>query len=337
MSHQDRWLPAAQRAYRPSMTIRPFEPADLDDAGRMLAARHLAHRNAEPLLSPRYGDAGTARAELDAVLRAEGASGGVAEHGGRLTGFLLGAPKPSPVWGPNLWVESAGLAAEDPETMRDLYAVAAARWVAEGRTAHYVLVPAHDAGLVDAWFRLGFGQQHAHGIRDVPQEEPKPPSAVTVRRARRGDIDLLARLDLALPEHQGLSPAFSAGTLPTYDEARADWENDFDDEAYTTFVAELDRRVVGAAVCCALERSSAHTGPARPDNAGLLGFAAVLPEARGAGAGRALGEAVAWWATQAGFDSLVADWRVTNLLSSRTWPRLGFRTTFLRLHRMIGY
>jgi hypothetical protein len=28
---------------------------------------------------------------------------------------------------------------------------------------------------------------------------------------------------------------------------------------------------------------------------------------------------------------------VTNLLSSRTWPRLGFETTFLRLHRVLGY
>ena len=29
------------------------------------------------------------------------------------------------------------------------------------------------------------------------------------------------------------------------------------------------------------------------------------------------------------------DWRVTNLLASRFWPRRGFRTTFLRLYRHI--
>jgi GNAT superfamily N-acetyltransferase len=104
-----------------------------------------------------------------------------------------------------------------------------------------------------------------------------------------------------------------------------------------TFVAEVDGRVVGSGIGCALEKSSSHVGPARPDNAGFLGFAAVLPEARGTGAGRALGETVGWWAAQAGFDSVVTDWRVTNLLSSRTWPRLGYRTTFLRLHRSIGY
>jgi len=55
--------------------------------------------------------------------------------------------------------ELTGQAATDAEVIRDLYAVAAARWVDEGRTAHYVVVPAHDAQLVRAWFRLGFGQQ----------------------------------------------------------------------------------------------------------------------------------------------------------------------------------
>ena len=75
----------------------------------------------------------------------------------------------------------------------------------------------------------------------------------------------------------------------------------------------------------------------RPDHAGFLGFAAVLPEARGLGAGRALGEAVHDWCVAEGFTSLATDWRATNLLSSRTWPRLGYRPTFLRLHRRLGY
>ena len=315
------------------MRVRAFEAGDLDEAGRLLAERHRRHRMAEPLLSERWEDPAVCRDELSGVL--EKGSGAVAEGNDRLTGFLLGSSKDSPVWGPNVWVESAGVAVEDAETARDLYAFAATKWVADGLTAHFVIVPSHDEALLDAWYRLGFGQQQALAIREVPTEEPK--STVTVRRAERGDIDVLARLELALPEHQGRSPVFSAGTLPTYEQARAEWEADFDDEDYATFVAEVDGRVVGSAVGCALDKSSSHLGPARPDNAGFLGFAAVLPETRGSGAGRALGEAVGWWVAQTGFDSLVTDWRVTNLLSSRTWPRLGYRTTFLRLHRTIGY
>ena len=313
--------------------VRALEPGDLDEVGRLLAERHRRHRVAEPLLPERWEDPAVCRDELSGVL--DEGSGAVAEGNGRLTGFVLGASKKSAVWGPNVWVEAAGVAVEEAETARDLYGFAAAKWVEDGLSAHYVIVPSYDEALLDAWYRLGFGQQQAHAIREVPGEEPT--AAVTVRRAKRDDIDVLARLELALPEHQGRSPVFSAGTLPTYEEARADWEADFDDEDYATFVAEVDGHVMGSAVGCALEKSSSHLGPARPDNAGFLGFAAVLPEARGSGAGRALGEAVGWWAAQSGFDSVVTDWRVTNLLSSRTWPRLGYRTTFLRLHRSIGY
>jgi GNAT superfamily N-acetyltransferase len=314
--------------------LRPFTTDDVAEAGRLLAERHAAHRINRPLLSKRYEDPATAQAEVAALWQIEGASGAVAESGGRLDGFLIGVPKSADLWGPNMWIESAGYASADPETVRDMYAAAAAGWVALERTAHYVVVP---ADLTDPWFRLGFGQQHVHGIRDVPASVPAPPEGLLIRPARRSDIDVLAELDLALPAHQAQSPVFSAGLMPTLDEARADWEKDFDSPDYATFVAERDGRVIGSAVGCALEKSRLHTSLARPDNAGFLGFAAVLPPARGLGAGRALGEAVLGWAAETGFDSIVTDWRATNLLSSRTWPRLGFEPSFLRLHRLVGY
>ncbi|ADB34321.1 GCN5-related N-acetyltransferase [Kribbella flavida DSM 17836] len=281
-----------------------------------------------------FEDVEIALAEVTGVWESEGASGAVAVDGGELRGYLLGAPKGA-VWGPNVWVESAGVAALEAETVRDLYAAAAARWVDEGRTAHYVLVP-NDAALVDAWFRLGFGAQHAHGIRDLP-EPAKPRTELVIRRAERKDIPVLAELDLALPQHQGLSPVFSAGVVPTVQEAVADWQQSIDDPEFATFVAEDNGQVIGSAIGCSLEKSSTHQGLARPDNAGFLGFAAVLPAARGRGAGRALGETVLQWCREAGYDSVVTDWRVTNLLSSRTWPRLGFEQSFLRMHRLIGY
>jgi GNAT superfamily N-acetyltransferase len=120
-------------------------------------------------------------------------------------------------------------------------------------------------------------------------------------------------------------------------EAIDDWEESFDDEGFAYLVAEHDGAVVGAAVGCALEKSGSHSALMRPDRAGFLGFAAVLPEARGLGAGRALGEAVIGWCRDEGFTSAATDWRATNLLSSRTWPRLGYRPTYLRLHRRLGY
>lgn len=318
--------------------IRPIVAADVPACGALLADRHRRHRLAQPLLSPRFETVDAAVAELTAAFETADASGAVALRAGVPVGFLLGAPKTSPLWGPNIWVEAAGQAVTDAEVMRDLYASAATRWVDEGRTAHYVVVPAQDEELVRAWFRLGFGQQHAHAVRPPTRlSTAAGDGGVSVRRAGRADIPPLARLDLELPTHQGLSPTFSAGRVGTLEDSLADWADDIDNPEYATFVAERDGEVIGSAIGCALEKSSSHLGLARPDNAAFLGYAAVFPHARRAGAGRALGAAVVDWAVDGGFDSVVTDWRVTNLLSSRTWPRLGFTETFLRLHRMIGH
>ncbi|WP_232828487.1 GNAT family N-acetyltransferase [Kribbella monticola] len=318
------------------VVVRPFEAADLVGAARLLAERHARHRSRHPLLPAEYEDPELARVEVNAAWQTEGASGAVLVEGDEITGYLLGAPKPGAVWGPNVWVERAGHAVRDPEQVRDLYGAAATRWYEQGLIAHYALVP-DEPELVDAWFRLGFGSQHAHAVRAVPSTPYAEHPGLTVRRAGRGDVAVLAELDLVLPQHQGQSPVFSAGEVPTLEEALADWEESIDDPAYMTFVAERNGRVVGTSIGCSLEKSSAHGGLAQPDNAGFLAYAAVFPDARGYGAGRALGEAVLNWAAEVGYDSVVTDWRVTNLLSSRAWPRLGFVQTFHRLHRLLGY
>jgi GNAT superfamily N-acetyltransferase len=317
--------------------VRPFQAGDVPAAGALLAARHRAHRLSCPLLSPRYENDQAAAAQVGAAFALPGASGAVAVQGDDVAGFVLGAPKDSPVWGANVWVDAAGHAAAEPELVRDMYGLAAARWAQESRSAHYVLVPASDADLLRAWYRLGFGQQQAHAVRPLSAEPPAATRKIVVRRAQRGDLPALARLEVELPRQQGLAPVFSANPVPSYEECLAGWEEDFDDPAYTTFVAELEGTVVGSSIGCPLGTAGGHPPLTRPDNAGFLAFAAVFPHARGFGAGRALGEAVIAWAAQAGYDCVVTDWRVTNLLSSRTWPRLGFKESFLRLHRVIGY
>lgn len=320
--------------------VLPFAEEHLSSAARLLAERHRRHRAAEPRLSPRFEDPASTEAELAEVWSSEHASGAVAVRRGDVLGYVLGASKDSPLWGPNAWVESAGMALaedEDAELMRDLYAVAATRWVDEGRTAQYVLVPAHDEQLVGAWFRLGFGHQHTHAVRDNLTSEPTVREGLTIRPAEREDIPVLALLDVELPRHQGLAPCFSAGSASTVEDAVAEWEEDWGDEDFPTWVAVHDGNVVGSAVGCSLTKSGSNGGLIRPDSAGFLGFAAVLPDARGLGAGRALGETVMRWSGEAGYDCVATDWRQTNLLSSRTWAKLGFRPTFARLHRLIGY
>jgi GNAT superfamily N-acetyltransferase len=317
--------------------ITPFSSGDLGSAGALLAERHRRHRLAEPLLEPSYEDPLNARAAIEVELAAERAGGWVARRDGEVVGYLIGQQK-SPTWGPNVWVEAAGHAASEASVLRELYAVAAAAWVGEGRTNHHVLVPATDTELVDAWFTLDFGQQHVHAIREVPGPAfgVVPRSELVIRSATPGDLDALAELELVLPAHTRKSPVFSTLPLQTLAEVRAELAEDYDDPTYTWFLAEQDGKVVGSAIGCRIEISSSHLGPNRVAGAAFLGAAAVLPEARGIGAGKALGEATLAWSRDAGFSSIQSDWRSTNLEADRTWRSLGFRPTFRRLHRLVG-
>jgi ribosomal protein S18 acetylase RimI-like enzyme len=323
---------------RSRLEIEPFTPDALDGVAALLADRHRRHRATEPLLDPAYEHPATARAAIEAALAADKASGAVARRDGEVVGYLLGAEKSPSMWGANVWVEAAGHAAVEPSIVRELYAVAAGTWVGEGRKNHHILVPATDAGLVDAWFSLDFGQQHVHAIREVPAPTfgVIPRAELIVRRATRDDLDALTDLELVLPTHMRGAPVFSTLTVPDWNETRDELAADFDDPKFNVFVAEHEGRVVGSAIGCALSVSSSHQGPNQTAGAGFLGFAAVRPDARGLGAGRALGETILAWARDAGYPSIATDWRSANLEADGAWRALGFRPTFRRLHRLIG-
>jgi GNAT superfamily N-acetyltransferase len=313
------------------LELRSFAEDHLDAAAELLAARHRHHRATEPLLSERFEDASATRDEVASLWAQDDVSGGVLLRDGDVAGFLLGTRREDQNWGANIWIEAAGYAVTDAELIRDLYAFCSQRWVDEGRTRHYALVPALD-DQVDAWFRMSFGAQQAHGIKEIDQQ-PWPPGA---RRAEPGDIEALMEIVPLIAEHHGRAPVFSG----------VDWDEDADelrtmlaaeiaDDELGELVYERDGRVVAHFELVSAEKGSMHRSLAQPDRAALLGFAASLPGVRGSGAGVALTEAASAWAHEQGYATMVTDWRETNLLSSRFWPARGFRRSFLRLYRSI--
>ncbi|HET7181141.1 MAG TPA: GNAT family N-acetyltransferase, partial [Candidatus Limnocylindrales bacterium] len=321
-----------------SLSVRAFEPGDLEAAAALLADRHRRHRLAEPLLDPAYEDSAAARKEIEKLLAVEGSSAWTAVRGETVAGYLVGIGKNADLWGPNVWMEPAGHAADHPSVVRQLYGVAAAAWMAEGRNNHHVLVPATDVPLVDAWFSLDFGQQQLHAVREVPPASfgVVPRAELVVRGPTRADIPAMAELELVLPRHSQLSPLFSPVPIQPVDAVEQELLEDFDNPTYTNFVAEHDGKVVGSATACDLGVSGSNNSLIRPASAGFLGYAAVLPEARGLGAGTALGETVLAWARDAGYSVIATDWRSTNLEADRSWRGLGFRPTFRRLHRFVA-
>jgi ribosomal protein S18 acetylase RimI-like enzyme/plasmid stabilization system protein ParE len=318
------------------LEITPFADEHLEAAARLLAARHARHRAAEPLLPARFEEPGAAAEELEAAWKTEAASGAAALRAGRLVGYLFGAPRSDPPWGANTWIEAPGHAVEEAETIRDLYGVAAARWVEEGRPRHSVLVPAFDDELLSAWWRLSFGQQQAHGIREVPATaEVSIPEGFEIRDPRAEEVEELIDVDLALPEHQQKSPVFSGVGGWTRDDSREEWLKTLAAGDEKILIGAYDGRPVACWAFVPAEQSSSHRGLLRPDHACYLAVAATLPELRGSGIGVALTATGLAWAAEEGYPVMVTDWRVTNLLASRFWPKRGFRVSFLRLYRSI--
>jgi GNAT superfamily N-acetyltransferase len=313
------------------LEIRALAEDHLDAAGSLLAARHREHRAAEPLLSERFEDPDATRGEVALLWAQEPASGAVALRGGQVVGFLLGTRRDDQTWGANVWVEAAGYAVDEPELVRDLYAFSSQRWVDEGRTRHYAVVPRLD-DHVGAWFRLSFGAQQAHGIKEVDLRVWPPDT----RRAEHRDIEALIELAPLVSDHHALAPVFSGiDGDEDEDELRAMLAADIANDEVGELVYERDGRVVAGFELVPVERVSMHRGLAQPDGATCIGWAASLPDVRGSGAGVALTEAAFAWAHEQGYASMVTDWRETNLLSSRFWPARGFRRSFLRLYRSI--
>jgi ribosomal protein S18 acetylase RimI-like enzyme len=318
------------------LELAPFADAHVDDAARLLADRHARHRRGETLLPERFEDSAAARDEVRAVWQTDDASGAAAYRDGRLVGFLVGAPRDVETWGDNVWVEPAGHAVEDAEDARDLYALASARWYEEGRRRHYALVPATDAPLVDAWFRLGFGQQQAQAVRELPAaRDAARDDHFEIREPREDDVEALIDVELALPAHQRAAPVFSGRPMPSRELARDEWGKTLAGDEERILIGCLDGRPVACWSTCDARLSVHYHGLTLPERASYLAFAATLPDARGSGIGLALTDAVLARARDEGYRCMLTDWRVTNLLASRFWPRRGFRPTFLRLYRSI--
>ena len=281
----------------------------------------------------RFEDAAAARAQIEALWRRDVAAGWSGLRDGRLVAYLIGTVR-EPVHEEHVWVDYAGHAVEDAEDMRDVYAVAAAQWVDDGRLRHYVQVPAYDEALLGSWFRLSFGQQQADGIQDVPREvDVQLPAGFEIRQPTGDDVEALLEVDLALPVHHRRSPVFSTRPLPTREALRAEWKKTLAGDEETVLAGFRD----GTAVACwSLVDAEGYAEPfVVPAQSCYLKFAATIPEARGSGIGVALTDASLAWAADQGYRAIASDWRVTNLLASRFWPRRGFRPTFYRLYRHI--
>src|SRR5262249_11989914 len=148
-------------------------------------------------------------------------------------GYLLGQGREDQI-GPHVWSYVAGHAVREPELIRDLYAVAADRWVADGLTRHFVYVPAIRE-LVEPWLRLSFGISAALAARDTARTGPAVATDVTIRMGTPEDTLVAATYDRQLHLHLERSPSFSGLTAPDDQTYLDEWRNLPNEEEFTHF------------------------------------------------------------------------------------------------------
>jgi len=221
-----------------------------------------------------------------------------------------------PIWGQCVFLEATGTA----EAIRGEYARRADEWP----PLHFAIVQPPTDEALDPWYRLGFAQMHAYGMRESGGKRVEAPG-VTIRRGGLDDLELAMRIDRLIHEAQAESPSFSAVPLEP-DTHRQDWVETLEDDAVWYFVAERDGEAVG--------HLTLYADP-HDEEALHLASTAVCPEARGGGIGVALTTHALAFAREHGHPRVWTNWRVTNLGASRFWPARGFRLMRLRLVRRL--
>jgi len=281
------------------------------EAAALLAERFARQRAAEPLL-PEVDD-------FEPLLPEQGQ---VATRGGEAVAYLGGA-----LDGDLARWQFAGHAAREPEALRDLFALQAGEL---GVRRFMLTVPATDPVLVDVWFRLGFGCQAVWAVREAEPVEPVEFGG-TIRPATEDDTQAAVELGGVLAELQLQPPSFSDRPVPSVEERARELHECLGDDRFVELVAERGGRAVGWLSLYRRPEGDLRVPAANID----LAFAATRADVRGSGVGLALTGYALAWAVEHGCRSVTVDWRSVNLLSSRFWPRRGFRPQYLRLYRSV--
>jgi len=319
------------------MRFEAFREEHLDDAAQLLAQRHRRDRETRPHLPEKYSENSIARQALEAEWKKENGTGIVAIKGEEVAGFLLGIPMVDTNRGRSVWIPYAGsaiAAGESAELYRHLYAHLAGQWVAKGYFQHFAQVPAGDAELVDAWFRLGFGHQQVYALLDldeVPAEIRPIDDDLVIRRGTVEDREALRQAAEWNTLHQAQAPGWNPVLPEILEETRAGYAGIVDDREAKLWIAERQGELVGFHVYWPV--SPEQEDMIAPEKCVDLVAASTRPDMRGTGIGQLLTGFCLQQVKAEGYRYCRTDWFMLNLLASRFWPQQGFQPVMYRLAR----
>jgi len=323
------------------LKIVSFSTDRLTEAGRLLALCQKRANAAIPALPSQGVTEEMAIRALTDEWEKTGVSGAAALDGDKLVGYVIGQKQENAMRGRHVWISLAGqaIAAEQPvELYRDLYAAAAEEWVDEGYFYHCAMVPAGNPELLQTWFCLGFGHEQVHGLLSLKQFQPSASSlrveGVELRLATPDDREAIADVSSLIRTYQAKSPVFGVALPEDAQKIRDGYSGLVDDPQVDLWIAKKGEEIISFQ---AYFPADSDPFAMTPEHCIELGIAATQPEYRGSGINFALTTRGLAHAKEKGYHYCITDWRMTNLQSSRYWPRQGFVPVVYRLSRLIDH
>jgi GNAT superfamily N-acetyltransferase len=319
-----------------AIQIIPFQNEILSQAGELLAQQHQRLRKTQPELPVHFEDPAAAQKAVEAEFSRKDASGFAALEQGRLVAYLIGDRVIDNMWGRSGWVRPAGCAYVPEagiEPVRDLYAALGVQWVGYGVFTHFVVAPAADSTLLQAWFSLSFGIEQVHALANLKTMDlsaPNLPAQIEIRKAGVQDRHILAEFSDVVWRRQIEAPVWAIQLPERVKENREGWAELVNDTDSAVWLAFEQDKAVGVQVYWPTNESLLV-----PEGCIHLSVAGTRESARGKGIGALLTRYGLAQACAEGHCFCETDWRSTNLLASRFWPRQGFCPVAYRLVRRI--
>ncbi|NDI35433.1 GNAT family N-acetyltransferase [Chengkuizengella sediminis] len=322
------------------MEFLQFKDECLTDAAKLLATRHKRERKQFPELPSQFELEDDALKAVEAVWVKENSEGIAIFDNKQMIGYLIGTFISNDIRGRHIWIDYAGLAISEnvhEELYRDLYTKIAEQWVQYGCFDHYVLVPAGNRSILDAWLKLGFSFEQVHALCDITNQamEIENQHPIEIRLAIKSDQSILTDIGDLIMSHQTGAPVWAA-VLPEYlTEIKKGYGGIVEDSNAKLWIAFKGNQLIGFQGYW--ETTTSNSDMMTPDRCIELSIAGTKKEERGRGIGKLLTQKGFMEAKENGYQYCMSDWRMTNLQSSRFWPKRGFYPIAYRLTRKIDH
>jgi L-amino acid N-acyltransferase YncA len=251
-----------------------------------------------------------------------------------LVGYIMGEIKIDTLRGRHVWVPYEGIAIrmdQPSELIRNLYAKVSVVWLEQGYFSHYALIPLGNQVYYEAFQRLSFFIQQVHGIMNLEDYKPfENVSDAEIRFANKMDSELMGNMSSIIQSYHNSAPTFE----PALPEVLTDIKNGYsctvEDNDAMIFIAEKEMKALGFQAYWPVTPDLM-----APDGGVELSIAGTCYSQMGNGVGKKLMNECYRIMKEKGYNSIIADWRITNLASSTFWPKCGFKPIAYRMARYI--